>query len=796
MAKTKYLLQEAAVFLGVSYLVLLGGTLNGLVRIDLRTLNLVLLAVVGLGWFAWRILSKEPFPQAGFGLQVVIFVVAYGIATLLSIDPRRSTMLLGQIILYSLLLYFILDLRRRGWPQDIFVKSLLFVSGFIIFFGLLEIGIWLTSWWRISGGETFLPPVTIRIRAFIGHPNFAAAFLNLVLPLGLVQLFRSRAWIPRIALGLWTAIVIVLLYFTSSRGGWLGTAAALGSLAVLLGIDRRIQPAQIWRERPRLVLGLAGLAILSTILLIVIVPRQLQHPSHGSVSGSRSDIWGVALTSFISDPISGTGPFTYGSAFTATGIVPPGLLLAHAHNVVFNIAAEAGIIGLAALGFLLFWVAREIWYRWREHAHGERHWLAAFMASLTGFSIHSMFDTPGTLPALAMIAVILLAWLTRGASTSARRRLGNGLLVFAWLSLLAMIGLGLRSYRPLMDGLRAAVAGDWETATLYLDEAVEKDPALAYHWFQAGFADGVLAMDNAGQLVDSHRLSSAIQKYESGLAIDPNYAVNWANVAQLRYAGGDVHGAISDLEQATELAPNQSNFRLTLGRILEQQENLGAARREYHAALGLDDSLFDSLYFTANSFRQSVLASYPAKQSENPSSATKGWQALRRGDYETAVKTFSTIDPLNDPTNHLGRGLAYIGMGQLDDAWKVLTVAEYIGGRSGRTGAQIQNALGLVASARGDCPAAIGYLENSRSILDLFTSFGYAAGRSTDYGVYIYNRLGLPTDLLAGFVQAPYTEQNLAGLEALAECYEITGQASEARTTRLYLEEALAAPQN
>jgi len=795
MANPKYLRQEAAVFLGVSYLVLLGGTLNGLVRIDLRTLNLVLLAVVGLSWFVWRIHRKEAFPQAGFGLQVILFVVAYGIATILSTDPRRSTMLLGQIMLYALLLYFVLDLRRSGWPQDIFVKSLLFVSGFIIFFGLLEIGFWLTSWWSISGGEAFLPPVTIRIRAFIGHPNFAAAFFNLVLPLGLVQLISSRAWIPRIALGLWAAIVMVLLYFTSSRGGWLGTATALGLLAVLLAIDRRIQPVRIWRERPRLVLGLAGLAILSAILLTVIVPRQLQHPTHGSISGSRSEIWDVALKSFTSDPISGTGPFTYGSAFAATGIVPPGLLLAHAHSAVFNVAAEAGFIGLAALGFLVFAIVREIWYRWREHAHGERHWLAAFIASLMGFSVHSMFDTPGTLPALAMIAVILLAWLARGASTSARRRLGNGLLIFAWLSILAMIGLGLRSYRPLMDGLRAAAAGEWETATIYINEAVEKDPALAYHWFQAGFADGVLAMDDAGKLVDSLRLSSAIEKYETGLAIDPNYAVNWANVAQLRHAGGDVDGAISDLNQATELAPDQPNFRLTLGRILEQQEELDAATREYHAALGLDDSLFDSLYFTANSFRRSVLASYQANQSENPSAATEGWQALSRGDYETAVNIFSTLDPLNDPTNHLGRGLAYLGMGQLNDAWKVLKVAEYIGGRSSRTGAQIQNALGLVAAAQRDCPVAIGHLENSRSILDQFTSFGYAAGRSTDYGVYVYYRLGLPTDLLAGFVQAPYTEEDLAGLEALAECYEINGQTSEARTIRLELEEALAAPQ-
>ncbi|MFQ5942244.1 MAG: O-antigen ligase family protein [Anaerolineales bacterium] len=783
------MLQEAAVFLGLSYLVLLGGTFNGVVRTDLQTLNLLLLGVVGFVWLAWRVLSKEPFPRSGFGLPVILFVLAYGIATVLSSDPRRSAILLSQIIFYALLLYFVLDLRRNGWPRDIFVKSLLIVSVFVIFFGLLETRNWLTSWWAIRDGGSLLPPTTIRIRAFIGHPNFAAAFLNLVLPLGLMQLFNTNARIPRFALRVWTVIVIVLLYFTSSRGGWLGTATVLGTAALLVVVDRQIKPAQLLKEHRRRVIELAALTIVPAILITLIFQRQVTHPTHGSIAGSRTLIWGVALQNFMSDPISGTGPLTYGSAYAETGIIPPGLLLAHAHSAVFNIAAETGLIGLAALGFLAFGVARETWYRWREHAPGERHWLAAFIASLAGLAVHSLFDTPTTLPALTAIALVFLAWLPRSSGAPVRRGLGNALAVTSWLAMLAMIGFGLRSYLPLMDGLRAAAAGNWETAALHIDDAVERDPSLAYHWFQAGFTDGVLALDDDGQLIDSSHLSSAINKYETGLAIDPSYAVHWANLAMVRRAGGDIDGALSDLSQAIELTPLQPNFHLTLGQLLEQQENWDAAQHAYRSALDLDDALADELFFTLSPFRLSVLESYKAEESASTSIADQGWLALEERSFETAIERFSLLDPLNDPTHHLGRGLAYLGMGRLDEANEMLTIAEFIGGMSGWTGARIQNALGLVAAGQDDCDSALDHLEGARSILDQLTSFGYAAGRSTDYGLYVYNRQGLSQDLLPGFARTSYSEEILEGMDILADCYEQLGQESEALPIRLELQE-------
>ena len=40
-------------------------------------------------------------------------------------------------------------------------------------------------WLAIDGGQQFIPPTILRARATLGHPNIAAAYFNLMLPLGL-----------------------------------------------------------------------------------------------------------------------------------------------------------------------------------------------------------------------------------------------------------------------------------------------------------------------------------------------------------------------------------------------------------------------------------------------------------------------------------------------------------------------------------------------------------------------------------------------------------------------------------
>ena len=54
----------------------------------------------------------------------------------------------------------------------------------------------------------------------------------------------------------------------------------------------------------------------------------------------------------------------------------------------------------------------------------------------------------------------------------------------------------------------------------------------------------MLALDDAGQVINAAELDIAIQEFERGLEIEGSYALDWARLARLREAAGDLPGSI------------------------------------------------------------------------------------------------------------------------------------------------------------------------------------------------------------------------------------------------------------
>ena len=71
--RTRYLFQEACLFLTLSYLVLLGGTFNGLVLYSLNVFNLIFVAGLGFLWILIRTIRKRKFPRTGLDIGIIIF---------------------------------------------------------------------------------------------------------------------------------------------------------------------------------------------------------------------------------------------------------------------------------------------------------------------------------------------------------------------------------------------------------------------------------------------------------------------------------------------------------------------------------------------------------------------------------------------------------------------------------------------------------------------------------------------------------------------------------------------------
>jgi O-antigen ligase/cytochrome c-type biogenesis protein CcmH/NrfG len=606
----------------------------------------------------------------------------------------------------------------------------------------------------------------------LANANIFAGYLNLILPLGVVRSLQSRRW-TRAAWAVWSLVILGLEFFTSSRGGWLGTAAVLGILGLYLAWDRlrSFRTAgrglkSLWEQlrRRKGVLGGIGVGLVVVAAAgISLMAWELNNASHagsGLNPGSRTYIWVVAWKMFIAHPLTGNGPLTYATQFIQTYSIPSDVLLPHAHNIVINVLGESGLLGLAALAFFAWALVGLIVRRWRGTRGSDRLVLVGLAASLGGLATHSLFDIPTYLPAVAFLAVCVVAMLAAGDLRESPRplrifstgRWGWPLVSGAWLLVAGVLAWQAWAYPPFFEGVAAANAGDWKTGAVELDLAVARDPRLAFTWFQAGFAHGMLALDASGRVIDPGELEQARQDYQQGLAIEPTYSTNWADLGLLDWAAGDQPGALAALQKAAEAAPEQAAFRLTWGGMLEAAGQVGAAQAAYNQVLQQQPGWVNTYFFRATPLRQQVVAALPA------AALVAGPLALSQSPLSCRIPLARFIEI---PTPDL--------IGNLF-------------------------ALASAASQQGKLQEAVQSYEQGLRILGATNSWGIGQDGYSNYPLSVYKYPGIGEDLLPGLDYPIYTDDIVQSMLALAEDYQKTGDTESA--IRIYNKIIQVAPDN
>lgn len=775
---------------GISKSVFSGSSLDTFIII-----GIILFWVLGAAWMLWRLHTRQAFPHTRLDGPMLAAVGAAVIATLFSVDPRRSLIVFPQLMAFILFYLLVVELLRNGWPVKILHIVMFVLGGLIILFGALELAAWYRSWAEIGGLAEPVPPVTLRVSPLLAHPNLVAALINLLLPVGVIGLIRSwqRPWIAR-AYALWCLLLAGILFFTSSRGGWLGTLTWSVVLAWLL-FDGQRQIVARWvrmrwnglRQNP----ALGGILAFGGLVLCLVFFKAflwgIQHPTHSSLLNSRAYIWKPAVEAFLRDPLTGSGPFTFGTDFLSQNTVPPGMLLSHAHNLLLNVMAETGLPGLIALLLGLFWVIRLSRRQWQRAAGGRRLQLAAAIAALAGLWMHSQFDTPQmdlviNLATAATLAVLAYDDIPRPAPVVSK--LSNRLLVAGW----GLTALGLLwaawANQPYRNAVEAAQKDDWQAAAQGMDQAVARDPELAINWLQAGFAHGMLALDGAGNLRDAQQMAQAIADYEKGTAIEPGYATNWANLAILRWSRGDTEGALGNMERAVRAAPGALVFRLTLGRMYESTDHLEQARRTYEEALRQAPFLADSYYFRASPFCRQVMLNWRKKHPatlvpiEGP--FDQGWMALSKGLPEDAWYLFRSALRNRSEEVYLGLGIAETQLGLPIDARAMLLRADFLSNDTGWLPIWTNLTLARLDTLRGDRRQAVQDGERALRILETTGAYGPGRAASDEYPWAIYNRDPLSRDLLPGFDRVVYPDEVVQGMADLEENYRALGEDRQA----------------
>ncbi len=222
--------------------------------------------------------------------------------------------------------------------------------------GVAEALLGLAQWAVPNGMATDL-----RVYGTFAQPNPFAGYLNLALPLAAALAIFGKDVRERWIAGGASAVLLVALLFSTSRGGLLGLLAAVATLA-LAGV-----------RKPRFVVpALVGaVALVALAWVTQLIPSSLQQrvlhalrledlSLNGAVTSQnfstmeRLAHWVAGLRMFVAHPILGVGAGNYDAAY-ARYVVDPTTWpdsLGHAHNYYINTAAETGVLGL--LTFLAF----------------------------------------------------------------------------------------------------------------------------------------------------------------------------------------------------------------------------------------------------------------------------------------------------------------------------------------------------------------------------------------------------------------------------------------------------------
>lgn len=269
------------------------------------------------------------------------------------------------------------------------------------------------------GPPGFLFPLAGRLwlRAYgtFAQPNPYAGYLGLTLPLaygvvlalvgaapqrddGVPLVVRSALMLYALATG---ALMVLALFFSLSRGAWIGAAAAV--LVVSMLLSRRAFVGTLAAGTAGAVfLALGGWAYVPLAIrerLTDFLPyvglvdvRTIEVNDRTFAIVERLAHWYAAVGMFADFPWLGGGIGNYAARYPMYKLPPWDDPLGHAHNIYLNFAAETGLVGLTA--YLLFWAAA-LWLAWRAVRHTSGVWRGIAIGALGAFvhlSAHNFFD--------------------------------------------------------------------------------------------------------------------------------------------------------------------------------------------------------------------------------------------------------------------------------------------------------------------------------------------------------------------------------------------------------------------
>ena len=270
--------------------------------------------LIGVLAFAFVILATAPF-SVWMGGAVGTFTELY-----------------AKVVLIFVLMVNTLTSPRR---MRQFIWLIVIASGYIGMRAVLDYGrgINLVEHGRVQGS----------IGGMFKNPNDLALNMVAVLPLAVFLVLQPVSMLKRALAGLCAVMMLGAIVASHSRSGTVGLAA----MSLVLG-------AQLLRRKPGLVMAAAFAGMLALPLLPSSYWQRLESITNDSLdeTGSRearSVLLRESFDAFVTHPVTGVGAGQF------KNYNPEGRQEAwrESHNVVLQVAAELGVVGLAVFFYLV-----------------------------------------------------------------------------------------------------------------------------------------------------------------------------------------------------------------------------------------------------------------------------------------------------------------------------------------------------------------------------------------------------------------------------------------------------------
>jgi putative inorganic carbon (HCO3(-)) transporter len=260
---------------------------------------------------------------------------------------------------------------------------------------------------------------TTRVYSYLGNPNLLAGYILPAVVFSIMALFVWQGWLKK-ALAL-TMILVngACLFWTYSRGGWIGILFALMALAGLLIYWWSIYLPQVWR-RYALPLGVGGMGLLF-VLAVVAVPTLRDRffsifAGRGDSSNNfRINVWQSVMQMIKDRPVLGIGPGNNAFNLIYPRYQRTRFSALSAYSIILEVAVETGIIGLTCFLWLLFVIFSLGWQqlnRLRQTGNRQGFWLIGAIATVAGMLGHGLVDTVLYRPEVNTLWWLMIALVT------------------------------------------------------------------------------------------------------------------------------------------------------------------------------------------------------------------------------------------------------------------------------------------------------------------------------------------------------------------------------------------------